>query len=51
MKTHNVVKNAVLAAAISAILSTTSFTDFHAKGDLLKVQPVAVYHAARGSRY
>ena len=49
MKTHNVVKNAVLAAAISAILSNTSFADFHAKGDLLKVQPVAVYHAARGS--
>jgi hypothetical protein len=49
MKTHNVVINAVLAAAISAILSTTAVADNHAKGELLKVQPVAVYHAARGS--
>jgi hypothetical protein len=50
MKTHNVVNNAVWAAAISLVLSAAAFAEVQAKGDLLKVQPVAVYHAARGSR-
>ena len=49
MKMHHVVKNAVMAAVISAILATTAFADLRIKEGLLKVAPAGVYQAAKGS--
>ena len=48
MKTCNIVKCAVLAVSIAAVLSTTSYASVNSSADLIKVQPSAVYHAIRG---
>ena len=49
MKTCNIVKSAVLAASIAAVLSTTtSYADVNSSLDHIKVQPSALYQANRG---
>ncbi|WP_334181097.1 reprolysin-like metallopeptidase [Methylobacter sp.] len=49
MKTHNIVKKAVMAASIAAAFSTAmSYADVHPSADLIKVKPSAVYQAIRG---
>ncbi|WP_347987311.1 reprolysin-like metallopeptidase [Methylomonas sp. AM2-LC] len=49
MKTYSVLKRSLLAATIASCLSIApSYADVHAAADLLKVQPVQVYHAAHG---
>jgi hypothetical protein len=49
MKTNSVLKRGLLAATIASCLSIApAYADVHAAPDLLKVQPVQVYHAAHG---
>jgi len=49
MKTFDIVKNALLLVAITALLlDNASYAEVDSSADLIKVQPSSAYHAIRG---